>query len=211
MSQPKKTLLACVSAAALVASIGFVQAQSPDEGAYPIANVNGTTDHGADPRAYAADRLPANNHEAAQYDVGTAATTMPDSSAAPASYDATMAAAPADTTAAQPAPAQGSGYPLNVGIDGTPCIPEGSAGQRSGTYDPAVSTCPTAPVTATMSSDVPPAPATPTAAAPTPEPAPANNMTVSDAPETRVDLSPPSDPLYNLPESGMRAPRPDRN
>lgn len=97
MSTPKKSLLACVSAAALVASIGFVQAQSPD------------------------------------------ASTNP---------------APADSTMS----------PAAEGVAPTP--------------------------------------------APAPDP---GNLTVTDAPETRVDLSPPSEPLYNLPSSGERAPKPDRN
>lgn len=164
MSKPKKSLLACVSAAALVASIGFVQAQSPDEGAYPIVNVNGTTDHGADPRAYPADRLPANNADAAQYDMSATPPAEPAVAVAPSDPSVAVAPDPLMTAAAQ---------------------------------SPAIE----------------PAPVDTTAAEPAPAPAPAtgSNMTVTDAPETRVDLSPASDPLYNLPESGMRAPRPDRN
>lgn len=204
MSKPKKSLLACVSVAALVASFGFVQAQSPDEGAYPNANVNGTIDHGMDPRAYPADRLPANNNEAATYD--TSAAAAPGDTAAPvAPSDPSVATAPDPVmTAAAPSP----GYQRDVGVDGTPCIPEGSVGQKSSIYDPAVSTCPTSTTTAVASSDIPPEQASTTAAAPAPA---ESNLTVSDAPATRIDLSPPSEPLYNLPEAGMRAPRPDRN
>lgn len=207
MSKPKKSLLACVSAAALVASIGFVQAQSPDEGAYPNANVNGTTDHGMDPRSYPADRLPANNYDAAAYDASTAPAPV-DAAMPVASSDPSVATAPDPVmTAAAPS----KGYQRDVGVDGTPCIPEGSVGQKSSIYDPAVSGCPGA-TTATIAANADTTAPAPAQAAPAPAPATtASNMTVTDAPETRVDLSPPSDPLYNLPESGMRAPRPDRN
>jgi hypothetical protein len=200
MSSPKKPLLATLSAAALVASISFAYAQSSDEGAYPNANVNGTIDSGADQRSYPADGLPANNPDpVAAYDSAPAAAGYTNTDAAPA--DSTMAAAPT-------APA--TGFQPNVGIDGTPCIPEGSAGQRSGVYDPATSTCVTAP-TATLTTEAAPAAPAPMEPAAAPAPTTASNMVVTDAPETRVDLSPPSEPLYNLPESGMRAPRPDRN
>lgn len=209
MSSPKKPLLATLSAAALVASISFAYAQSSDEGAYPNANVNGTVDSGADTRTYPADRLPANNYDpVAAYD----------SNAAPVTPDTTMQALPSDSSTMAASPTGGATattpeaprhYQRDVGIDGTPCIPEGSVGQRSSIYDPAVSDCPGAATTATVAAT----PVTPAEVAPAPAPQPntASNLTVTDAPETRVDLNSPSEPLYNLPESGMRAPRPDRN
>jgi hypothetical protein len=218
MSTPKKSLLACVSAAALVASFGFVQAQSSDQDAAAMANVNGGVDRGEDTRMYPSDSLPANN-EGYAYDAPAANTAAAEPATSPWAAETdnsnsganTQAAADANTAAAANTQAAPSGYQRDVGVDGTPCIPEGSVGQRSSIYDPAVSTCATSPTDAAAPVSQAPAAAAdapaPVAAAPTAD----SNMTVTSAPETRIDLSPPSEPLYNLPPEGERAPRPDRN
>lgn len=223
MPTPKKSLLACVSAAALVASFGFVQAQSSDQDAAAMANVNGGVDRGEDTRAYPSDNLPANSAELA-YEAPAAGPAEPATSPwaadtaanaqAPSSdMQAAGAGTASPTTMDGSQSAQAGTYRPDIGVRGTPCIPEGSVGQKSAQYDPAVSDCPEGTTTA-MSADTaaPAAPADTTmAAAPATTAAPDSNMTVTSAPETRVDLSPPSDPLYNLANSGERAPRPDRN
>ena len=225
MPTPKKSLLACVSAAALVASFGFVQAQSSDQDAAAMANVNGGVDRGEDARAYPSDNLPANSAELAYeapaagpaeastspWAADTDTTTVAANAQAPSSD---MQAAGSSTAVDGSQSAQAGTYRPDIGVRGTPCIPEGSVGQKSAHYDPAVSACPEG-ATTSMSADTaaPAAPvdtsmaAAPAATTTTPD----SNMTVTSAPETRVDLSPPSDPLYNLANSGERAPRPDRN
>jgi hypothetical protein len=225
MPTPKKSLLACVSAAALVASFGFVQAQSSDQDAAAMANVNGGVDRGEDARSYPSDTVGANTSELA-YEAPAAGTAEPSTSPwaadsdnstmganAQASSDTAQAvSAGSTTTTSDSQGAQAGGYQRDVGVDGTPCIPEGSVGQKSATYDPAVSGCPGASTTATSADATAPAApvdTAPAAAAP-PAATPDSNMTVTSAPETRIDLNSPSEPLYNLP-GGERAPRPDRN
>lgn len=161
MSLPKKTLLACVSAAALVASVGFVQAQSPDQDSTAMVNVNNGVDRGDDDRTYDADRLPANN-----YDPAPMTSSAADASV---SADASMSQ-PANGVAAASTTAAPTDYNT---------LPATSAGNNTAT------------TTAPASAD--------------------SNLVVTSTPETRIDLSPPSDPLYNLPPEGERAPRPDRN
>lgn len=223
MPTPKKSLLACVSAAALVASFGFVQAQSSDQDAAAMANVNGGVDRGEDARSYPSDNLAANSGEMA-YEAPAAGPAEPATSPWAADVDNSQSTVTAQAPAADSGQAAGtSGYQPNVGIDGTPGIPEGSAGQRSSVYDPAAAngTAPlrndntaTTPSTSTTGTAAPTdynampptAAGTPAAAAPSSD----SNMTVTSAPETRIDLNSPSEPLYNLP-GGERAPRPDRN
>lgn len=196
MSMPKKSLLACVSAAALVASIGFVQAQDAESLGSPYVADSERSVYGLN------DVQTQSHDQPAMPNDSTGNTVVVGDSAYAASAES-GSVPPADKS---------PGFKPNTGIDGTPCIPEGSAGQRSGVYDPATSTCQTVTVqTPAPMAEVAPAPVEPAPApvAATTPPA-ANNMVVSSAPETRVDLSPPSDPLYNLPQ-GERAPRPDRN
>lgn len=202
MPAPKKSLLACVSAAALVASFGFVQAQDAED------NLNSPYVADSERSTYGLNDHTTLNPPAADA-MGTMAAD-PSSTAADSSY--APPAAGAESTGVAPT-TQSGGYQRDVGVRGTPCIPEGSVGQRGLNYDPATADpeclANQSTTVTTTSSDLPPAAATPTPPVAAAEPS--NNMTVTSAPETRIDLNSPSEPLYNLPPEGERAPRPDRN
>jgi hypothetical protein len=193
MSLPKKTLMACVSAAALVASVGFVQAQSADQDALDSVNVNGGVDRGEDTRTYDADRLAANNVDPVdRMAAGTSTMTSANPTARPA-QDGMSATAPAaagdwSNVVAANTDATTSGAPVHPAT-----VAPNATAATAPTPDGAMSNNPSN--TGSM--------------APTTD---SSNTTVTSAPETRIDLSPPSEPLYNLPREGSeRAPRPDRN
>jgi hypothetical protein len=194
----KKTLLACASAAALITSIGFVQAQNADGTNPPIDAPLGSP--------WAADS------ERTVHGLNDAEGVRP-------AGDASMS--PADDQAMSSDPAMSS-HPA-ISSSNTETDPSWSNSANDAPVEanatapvtndtaPTTSTAPATTTGSTSSTDYnampPTAAGTPAAAAPSSD----SNMTVTSAPETRVDLSPPSDPLYNLPNNGERAPRPDRN